>query len=113
RSWSSRPGRIKAPSDSALASGASPSSWPSWRRVRERQHRVARALDLDDKNHALLGVGTHRELLADVLAGDPVHDLELRIGPPLDDPASKLRLAVRVVHGHDGQRHAGIAPGVL
>src|SRR5205814_7883526 len=85
---------------SAFGMASSPSA-PRGRRVAERQHVIAHALDLDHQHHALVRVGAHRERSARVLLRDLVHHLEVAIGPPLDHAPADLRLAVRVVHGHD------------
>src|SRR2546422_1391036 len=104
--------RTRIPSRAlGIESSSAASAALAWR-VAERQHVTANALDLDHQHHALLGVGAHRERRARVLVRDGVHDLEVAIRPPLDDAPADLRLAVRVVHGDDRQRHARIALGV-
>src|SRR5437762_11354873 len=66
---------------SAFGMASSPSA-ALGRRVAERQHVIARALDLDHQHHALVRVGAHRERSARVLLRDLVHHLAVAIGPP-------------------------------
>src|SRR6266550_2330440 len=53
------------------------------------------------------------EMACRVLVRDRVHVLEVLIRTSLDHPASKLRLLIRIVEIHDGERDTRIAPRVL
>src|SRR5262245_47205434 len=88
-----------------------PSESGRWRRMLERQFDVARLVNFDQERDPALGIA-HGERFAGVLARDRIHDLELRIGPALDDAATQLRFRVRVLEVDDRQGDPRIATGI-
>src|SRR3990172_716879 len=82
------------------------------RGVLERELGVAGSLHLDDEDDAALGVADG-EGPARVLVRDGIHALEFAVRAAIDDPAAKLGLRVGIIHVHDGERDARIAPRVL
>src|SRR5664279_4595804 len=77
----------------------------------EGQLGVARLLHLDDQGDTTFGVA-ERELLADVLLRDFIHDLEVRVLAELDHASPYLHFLVRIVKVDYREREPRIAPQV-
>src|SRR5271166_5659554 len=81
------------------------------RRMLEGQLRVTSLVDFDDEGDASDRIAK-RKFLANVLAGDGVHHLEVGIITELDDPASDLDLFVGIVEVHHRERNARITASI-
>src|SRR5208337_2789050 len=77
----------------------------------EGQLGVTSLVDFDHEHDASDGI-TKRKFLANILARNGVHHLEVGIITELDDPASYLDLFVRIVEVHHRKRNARITAGI-
>ena len=71
------------------------------RRMFHRELGVAGLVDFDHECDSPFRIA-HGEWLARVLVGHGIHELEVGVGPALDDPTAELSLRVGIVEVHDG-----------